>query len=82
MIQVGDMVGFEFRGEKHLAIILEDLGKDYPYGRYTGLLIGSDGDYIPLSDEEVTLLSTESQVVQWERRNNLKKILDKKSNPR
>ena len=82
MIKVGDMVGFEFRGEKHLAIILEDLGKAYPYGRYTGLLIGSDGDYIPLSDEEVTLLSTESQVVQWERRNNLKKILDKKSKPR
>ena len=82
MIKVGDMVGFEFRGEKHLAIILEDLGKDYPYGSYTGLLIGSDGDYIPLSDEEVTLLSTESQVVQWERRNNLKKILDKKSKPR
>ena len=82
MIKVGDMVGFEFRGEKHLAIILEDLRKDYPYGRYTGLLIGSDGDYIPLSDEEVTLLSTESQVVQWERRNNLKKILDKKSKPR
>ena len=32
MIKVGDMVGFEFKGEHHLAIITEDLGKGYPYG--------------------------------------------------
>jgi len=78
MIQVGDMVGFEFRGDYHLAIIMEDLGRDYPYGRYTGLLVGSDGDYIPLSDDEITLLSTKTQVDGWERQKKLQKLLDKK----
>lgn len=77
MIKKGDMVGFKFRGDYHLAIIMEDLGRDYPYGRYTGLLIGSDGDYIPLSDDEITLLSTKSQVDQWEKQKKLQKILDK-----
>ena len=77
MIQVGDMVGFEFKGEHHLAIITEDLGRGYPYGRYTGLLVGSDGDLIPLSKDEITVLSTKSQLEQWERKKNLKKILDK-----
>ena len=77
MIKVGDMVGFEFKGESHLAIITEDLGKGYPYGRYTGLLIGSDGDLIPLNHEEVTVLANKNQLEQWERKKNLKKILDK-----
>jgi len=77
MIKVGDMVGFEFKGEHHLAIITEDLGKGYPYGRYTGLLIGSDGDLIPLNHEEVTVLANKSQLDQWERKKNLKKLLDK-----
>ena len=77
MIQVGDMVGFEFRGEVHLAIITEDLGKGYPYGRFTGLVLGTNGDLVPLSAEEITVLSTERQVQQWEKKKNLKKILDK-----
>ena len=79
MIQVGDMVGFEFRGEKHLAIITEDLGKGYPYGRFTGLIVGSDGDLIPLSEEESTLLSSRIQVDQWERHGTIKKIMNKRS---
>ena len=78
MIQIGDMVAFEFRGEKHLAIITEDLGKEYRYGRFTGLLVGSDGDLIPLNEDEITLLSSKSQVDQWERKKNLKKMLDKR----
>lgn len=82
MIKVGDMVAFEFRGEKHLAIITEDLGRGYPYGRFTGLLVGSDGDLVPLSEDEITLLSSKSQVDGWERRKNLKKILDKKTQTR
>lgn len=77
MIKVGDMVGFEFKGEHHLAIITEDLGKGYRYGRFTGLLVGGDGDLIPLNPEEITVLRTPSQVEQWERKKNLKKILDK-----
>jgi hypothetical protein len=77
MIQVGDMVGFEFRGEVHLAIITEDLGKGYPYGRFTGLVLGSNGDLVPLSPEEITVLSTERQVQQWEKKKKLKKLLDK-----
>ena len=32
MIKVGDMVGFEYRNEHHLAIITEDLGEGYPLG--------------------------------------------------
>ena len=79
MIQVGDMVGFEFRGEKHLAIITEDLGKGYPYGRFTGLVVGSDGDLIPLSEDEITLLSSRLQVDQWERHGTIKKIMDRRS---
>ena len=58
MIKKGDMVGFKFKGDYHLAIVIDDLGQGYPYGRYTGLLIGSDGDYIPLNETEITLLST------------------------
>ena len=77
MIKVGDMVGFEFKGEHHLAIITEDLGKGYPYGRFTGLLVGGDGDLLPLSPEEITVLATPSQVEQWERKKKLRKILDK-----
>ena len=79
MIQIGDMVGFEFQGEQHLAIITEDLGKGYPYGRFTGLLVGSDGDLIPLSEDEITLLSSRIQVDQWERHGTIKKIMDKRS---
>ena len=74
MIKVGDMVGFEFKGEHLLAIITEDLGKGYPYGRYTGLLIGSDGDLIPLNHEEVTVLANKSQLEQWERKKKLEKV--------
>ena len=77
MIQVGDMVGFEFKGEPHLAIITEDLGKGYRYGRFTGLLVGSDGDLIPLNPEEITVLANKSQLEGWEKKKNLKKILDK-----
>jgi len=77
MIQIGDMVGFEFQGEKHLAIITEDLGKGYPYGRFTGLVVGSDGDLIPLSEDEITLLSSRIQVDQWERQGTIKKIMNK-----
>jgi hypothetical protein len=77
MINIGDMVGFEFRGEIQLAIITEDLGKGYRYGRFTGLVLGTDGDLVPLNPEEITVLSTEKQVEQWERKKNLKKILDK-----
>ena len=77
MIKVGDMVGFEFKGEVHLAIITEDLGKGYPYGRFTGLVLGTNGDLVPLSPEEITVLSTERQVQQWEKKKKLKKLLDK-----
>ena len=77
MINIGDMVGFEFRGEIQLAIVTEDLGKGYRYGRFTGLVLGTDGDLVPLNPEEITVLSTEKQVEQWERKKNLKKILDK-----
>jgi len=78
MIQKGDMVGFEFQGEQHLAIVIEDLGKGYPYGRYTAVLVGGNGDHIPLSECEITLLSTKSQLKQWERKKNLKNLLDKR----
>jgi len=77
MINIGDMVGFEFQGEYHLAIIIDDLGRGYPYGRYTGALVGGNGDYVPLSPEEITLLSSKNQIEQWERKKKLKKILDK-----
>ena len=77
MIQVGDMVGFEFRGESRLAIITEDLGKGYRYGRFTGLVIGSNGDLVPLNPEEITVLSNETQLEQWERKKKLEKLLDK-----
>ena len=77
MIKKGDMGGFKFKGDYHLAIVIDDLGQGYPYGRYTGLLIGSDGDYIPLNETEITLLSTKSQVDQWERQKKLQKLLDK-----
>jgi len=77
MIKIGDMVGFEFRGEVHLAIITEDLGKGYPYGRFTGLVLGTNGDLVPLNPEEITVLSTERQVQQWEKKQKLKKLLDK-----
>jgi len=81
MIRIGDMVGFYFEptGEWRLAIILDDLGVGWRYGRFTGLLVGGEGDYIPLNPEECTLLSTRTQVEAWERKNNLKKILDKHS---
>ena len=46
-------------------------------GRYTGLLIGSDGDLIPLNHDEITVLANKTQLEQWERKKNLKKILDK-----
>ena len=78
MIQKGDMVGFKFKGDYHLAIVIDDLGQGYPYGRYTGLLIGSDGDYIPLNETELTLLNTKAQVDGWERQKKLQKLLDKK----
>lgn len=78
MIKKGDMVGFKMKGDYHLAIVIDDLGQGYPYGRYTGLLIGSDGDYIPLNETELTLLSTKSQVDGWERQKKLQKLLDKK----
>lgn len=77
MIRIGDMVGFEFNGEQHLAIIVDDWGKGYRYGRFTGLVIGSDGEYIPLNPDEITLLSNKQQLEQWERKKKLKKILDK-----
>ena len=77
MIKVGDMVGFEYRNEHHLAIITEDLGEGYPYGRYTGLLVGSDGDLIPLNAEDVTVLANRTQLASWERKKKLRKILDK-----
>ena len=77
MIKVGDMVGFEFKGEAHLAIITEDLGKGYRYGRYTGLLVGSDGDLIPLNPEDVTVLANKFQLEGWEKKKKLRKILDK-----
>ena len=77
VIKVGDMVGFVFRGNHRLAIITEDLGKDWNYGRFTGLLIGGDGDLVPLNPEEITVLSTPSQVDGWEKKKNLQKILDK-----
>ena len=78
MIKKGDMVGFEFQGEQHLAIVIDDLGSGYPYGRYTAVLVGGNGDHIPLSKDEVTLLSTKSQLKQWERKKNLKNLLDKR----
>ena len=77
MIRIGDMVAFEFNGEQHLAIIIDDWGKGYAYGRFTGLVVGSDGEYIPLNPEEVTVLSNKQQLEQWERKKKLKKILDK-----
>lgn len=77
MIQIGDMVGFESRGEIHLAIITEDLGKGYRYGRFTGLVLGTDGDLVPLNPEEITVLTSERQVEQWEKKKKLKKLLDK-----
>jgi hypothetical protein len=76
--QKGDMVGFKMKGDYHLAIVIDDLGQGYPYGRYTGLLIGSDGDYIPLNETEITLLNTKTQVDGWERQKKLQKLLDKK----
>ena len=76
MIKVGDMVAFDFKGESHLAIITEDLGMGYAYGRYTGLIVGSDGDLVPLNADEITVLATPSQVDQWERKK-LRKLLDK-----
>jgi hypothetical protein len=77
MIKIGDMVGFEFNGEQHLAIIVDDWGAGYPYGRYTGVLVGGNGDHIPLNPEEVTVLSNKQHLEQWERKKNLKKLLDK-----
>jgi len=77
MIQVGDMVAFEFNGEQHLAIIVDDWGKGYAYGRYTGVLVGGNGDYVPLNPEEITVLSNKQQLEQWERKKKLKKLLDK-----
>jgi len=77
MIKVGDMVGFEYRNEHHLAIIIEDLGAGYPYGRFTGLLVGSDGDLIPLNAEDVTVLANRFQLEGWEKKKKLRKILDK-----
>ena len=77
MIKVGDMEVFEFNGEQHLAIIVDDWGKGYPYGRYTGVLVGGNGDYIPLNPEEVTVLSTKQRLDGWERKKKLKNILDK-----
>ena len=77
MIRIGDMVAFEFNGEQHLAIIIDDWGKGYAYGRFTGLVVGSDGEYIPLNPEEVTVLSNKQQLEQRERKKKLKKILDK-----
>jgi hypothetical protein len=78
VIQKGDMVGFKMKGDYRLAIVIDDLGQGYPYGRYTGLLIGSDGDYIPLNETELTLLNTKAQVDGWERQKKLQKLLDKK----
>ena len=72
------MVGFEFRGEVQLAIITEDLGKGIRYGRFTGLVLGTNGDLVPLNPEELTVLTTEKQVEQWEKKKNLKKLLDRK----
>ena len=80
MIKVGDMVGFKFKGDYHLAIVIDDLGKDYPYGRYTGLLIGSDGDYVPLNEEELKVLETEQQVDQWERQKKVAKLMKRRRN--
>jgi len=77
MIRIGDMVAFEFNGEQHLAIIIDDWGKGYAYGRFTGLVVGSDGEHIPLNPEEVTVLSNKQQLEQWERKKKLKKLLDK-----
>ena len=82
MIKVGDMVGFKYRGEYHLAIITEDLGADWNYGRYTGLVLGTDGDLMPLDPPMLTVLRTPSQVDQWEKRKNLKKLLDKSKQTR
>jgi hypothetical protein len=80
MIKIGDMVGFEFKGDYHLAIVIDDLGQDYPYGRYTGLLIGSDGDYVPLNEEELKVLETEQQVDQWERQKKVAELMKRGKN--
>ena len=77
MIKVGDMVGFVHRNEHHLAIITEDLGEGYPYGRYTGLIVGSDGDLIPLNAEDLTVLANRFQLEGWEKKKKLRKLLDK-----
>ena len=82
MIKVGDMVGFKYRGEYHLAIITEDLGHDWRYGRYTGLVLGTDGDLIPLDEPMLTVLRTPSQLEQWAKVKNLRKIIDKSKQTR
>jgi hypothetical protein len=83
MIKVGDMVGFKFKDDYHLAIVIDDLGQGYPYGRYTGLLVGGDGDYVLLhEDEQIVRLETQAQVDQWERQKQVEKLMRRTQNER
>ena len=75
--KIGDMVGFKYKEAHHLAIIIDDLGEGTPFGRYTGVLLDSSGDYVPLCQEEITVLKTPHQVEQWERRKKVFRIMKK-----
>ena len=84
-IEIGTLVRLKFKSVRYSQYDLRsekiEHDEDKPVGivikHAYRLLIGSDGDYIPLNETEITLLSTKSQVDQWERQKKLQKLLDK-----
>lgn len=77
MITIGDLVGFYSRYHKQwfMGIVIDDTG--LTYGRYTVVVCGKDGDYVPLNDDELTVINTPAIAEQWERKINLKNMMIK-----
>jgi len=74
MIRVGDLVAVDSNFGHFLGIVKDKL--EGSVWEWT-VIECNTGDYVPCSTEELTTINSPRQADEWERKINMKKILDK-----
>ena len=74
MIRIGDLVAVDSNFGYFLGIVKDKL--EGAIWEWTVIEIET-GDYVPCSTEELTVINTPNQADAWEKKINMKKILDK-----
>jgi hypothetical protein len=74
MIRIGDLVAVDSKFGHCLGIVSDRL--EGAIWEWTVIEVNT-GDYVPCSTEELTVINTPTQADAWEKKINMKKILDR-----